>query len=231
MRDLLDRLADAPIVPTVMPISVDILAGYIRVLHEEDYPAVEVLCRPLEGAIELLRQINEMPERKLIAIGAGTITSETAARVAVELKPDFIVSPAFSRKVLAVTVAAGIPYIPAVEGFQDVQDVIDATQEHGLTPKLLKLCPVMNTSREYLRGLCGCFPGIRYCPTGDVRLESMETYLDWKSRPGVAAPMGSKFVPPSLLENKDFDAVRRQLRKIRELAEQARRSSGAVEPV
>jgi 2-dehydro-3-deoxyphosphogluconate aldolase/(4S)-4-hydroxy-2-oxoglutarate aldolase len=221
LLNIVDKLACAPVVPTVLPISVDILARYIQVLHEEDYPALEVLCRPAEDAVDLVKEINSRPERGLIALGMGTVTSERTARLASELRPDFLVSPAFSRSVLSVAVEAGIPYIPAVEGFQDVQDVLDAFGEHGLAVELLKLCPVINIGQDYIRMLCNCFPGIRFCPTGDPKLESLQTFVEWKRRPGIAAPMSAAFVPRKMLIDGDFDAVRQRLRHLRSLSNQA----------
>ncbi len=45
---VLDKIAKAPIVPTVFPMSADILCDFIRVLREQNYPALEILSRPLE---------------------------------------------------------------------------------------------------------------------------------------------------------------------------------------
>ena len=98
------------------------------------------------------------------------------------MKPDFLVSPAFSQRVLDAALEAKIPYIPAVHTFQDVQDVIDAFDDRGVEVRLLKLCPVYGLTRDYVRSLCGCFPGIVFCPTGEITLEN---YYDWKSTPGI----------------------------------------------
>jgi len=217
LSSIADKLGRAPIGINVLPISADILARYIQVLHEEDYPTLEILCRPPEEALSIVKELNTMPERKLIALGIGTVTSEQTARLAVELKPDFIVSPAFSRKVLAVAVEAGIPYIPGIEGFQEVQDVLDAFSDYGLPVEILKICPIINISPAYLTMLCNCYPGIRFCPTGDPKIESLETFVEWKKHPGIAAPMSAGFVPRKLLEEQDFDAVRQRLRYIRSL--------------
>jgi 2-dehydro-3-deoxyphosphogluconate aldolase / (4S)-4-hydroxy-2-oxoglutarate aldolase len=211
---ILDKMAKAPIVPTVFPISGDILCEYIQVLYEEKYPALEILSRPLEQALAAVKEINRRPERQLIHLGIGTILTEKAAQMAAELKPDFLVSPAFSRKVLQVAVKAHIPYIPAVRTFQDVQNVLEAFEEEGLDLKVLKLCPVEGLTPRYVNMLGGCFPGIVYCPTGEIDLDN---YLTWKASPFIAAPMGSGFVRLEDLKKRDFEKVRQSLKDIAKL--------------
>jgi 2-dehydro-3-deoxyphosphogluconate aldolase / (4S)-4-hydroxy-2-oxoglutarate aldolase len=215
MSSVLESIARAPFIPTVFPISADALCRYIEVLHEEGYSALEILSRPPEEALSVVRAINARPERKRIYLGIGTILTETAARRAAELRPDFLVSPAFSRKVLRVAAEARIPYIPAVRTFQDVQDVLDAFEEEHLPVRVLKLCPVEGLTIAYVNMLGGCFPGIMYCPTGEVTMDKIPY---WKSSPAIAAPMESKFVAKEDILAGDADKIRGRLREIARLA-------------
>jgi 2-keto-3-deoxy-6-phosphogluconate aldolase len=64
--------------------------------------------------------------------------------------------------------------------------------------------------------MAACFPGIFFCPTGEITLEN---YSQWKCVPAIAAPMGSRLIPRELLERNDFIAVRHRLRELRELAQ------------
>jgi 2-dehydro-3-deoxyphosphogluconate aldolase/(4S)-4-hydroxy-2-oxoglutarate aldolase len=223
---VLQELLNAPIAPTVYPFSADILCSYARALKAEGFPLLEVLARPAEATFRVIQEINVRPERHLIHWGIGTILTESLARQAIALQPDFLVSPAFSRRVLHVAVQAGIPYIPGVCTFQDVQDVLEAFEAEGLRVQVLKLCPIEGITSDYVRMLGGCYPNIAFCPTGEVTLENLGA---WKSTPYIAAPMGSLFVPETALEQRDFEAVRRHLRIIREVAEKGR--SGQVNPV
>src|SRR5262249_6051118 len=127
-----------PMVPTVFPCAADALCNYANALSSEGYCAIELLSRPPADALDVFRRICERPERQVIKWGIGTIKTADAARQFAQLRPDFFVSPAFSRRVLEVAFEVGIPYIPGVQSFQDVQDVIDAFDELGLTVKLLK---------------------------------------------------------------------------------------------
>ncbi len=210
-------IADAPVLPTLHPdhLDEDAVCSYVRLMYEEQYAALEILCRPLESALRLFRRISRREERKLIALGLGTITSADAAKRAVEARPDFIVSPAFSRNVLRVAVVAGITYVPGVFTCQDVQDVLDAFEDEGLGVEVLKLCPANGVGVDYVQMLAGCFPGIRFCPTGGMSLDNLAY---WRECPHVGAPMGSLFVPQELLENGNWTEVRQRLRQVRDVA-------------
>lgn len=208
-------LLAAPALPTVYPIGADTLCGYADALAAEQFPALEVLARPLAELLPTLREVFSRPQRNSVYWGIGTLKNRADALEAAELRPDFFVSPAFSRRVLEVAVECGIPYIPGVFTFQDVQNVIDVFDEFGLSVQILKLCPVFGLTAEYVRGMAGCFPGISFCPTGEITLEN---YSHWKRMPAITAPMGSRLIPRELIERKDFTAVRDRLRVLRELA-------------
>ncbi|MEX0642803.1 MAG: bifunctional 4-hydroxy-2-oxoglutarate aldolase/2-dehydro-3-deoxy-phosphogluconate aldolase [Pirellulales bacterium] len=213
--ELYAALVAAPALPTVYPIGADVLCGYAEALAAEQFPALEILARPLTDVLPTLREVFALPARKMVYWGIGTLKNRADALAAAELRPDFFVSPAFSRRVLEVAVDRGIPYIPGVYTFQDVQDVLDAFDEFGLSVQLLKLCPVYGLTAEYVRSLAACFPGIAFCPTGEINLEN---YEQWKRMPAIVAPMGSRLIPRELLERNDFTAVRQRLQELRKLA-------------
>jgi len=212
--ELYEQLIAALMVPTVFPLASDILRPYAQLLADEGFPAIEVLARPLDKALEVFQELTPS-DRRLIKWGMGTVCTRSAAQQAVEYRPDFIVSPAFSRRVFDVAANADIPYIPGVHSFQDVQNVIDHFEERGMRVRLLKLCPVFDITVEYLRSLRGCFPDIHFCPTGGI---SFDNYAEWKSIPGIVAPMSSQFVPQQWIEERCDDDIRQRLGQIRVLA-------------
>jgi 2-dehydro-3-deoxyphosphogluconate aldolase/(4S)-4-hydroxy-2-oxoglutarate aldolase len=214
--DLHNKLHKAPYLPTVFPVDVNGLCQFAQLLHDEGYPAIEVLARPEDDLLDVFYQINQRPERLLLQWGVGTVKTAATARKVLELKPDFVVSPAFSRRVLEACAQAKVPYMPAVQTFQDVQNVVEAFDDLGLDLQLLKLCPVYGLTSEYVQSMAKCFPGIRFCPTGEI---TMENYCYWKKLPEIVTPMGSRMVPRELMQAGDFTAIRKRLRLLRDLAE------------
>src|SRR6266511_3112651 len=90
---LLERIAAAPVCPTVLPKPIEVLRPYAEALAAESFPALEILGRPMDAALDVFQQICQSKHRKLIAWGIGTVLSESDAARAAELRPDFLVSP------------------------------------------------------------------------------------------------------------------------------------------
>lgn len=217
-EDVLKKLVGAPAQLNIMPhFSVDAVCGYIDLLHEESFPILEILGRPMDDALELLAQVNERPQRAKVFMAVGTVRTRDDAKRVVELKPDFVVSGAFSRRVLDVTVEAGIPYVPAISTLQDIQNVLDAFEDVGRELKVLKVCPADMTNIYFLSMYAGIFPGISFCPTGNIRLEDIPA---WKAMPWMGAPMERWFIADELIHAEDWEAIRTRLREIKELARQ-----------
>lgn len=215
--DITASIANAPALLPVFPQyakQTKKLCQFLEILHEQAYPAMEILCRPLPEALESLKALNDCSARNLVSIGLGTVRTEKDACAAVKVKPDFLVSAAFSRRVLAVAAEAAIPYIPVVSSLQDIQDVWEAFEDFGLELSVLKLCPVEGMTPNYIRCLCGCFPGITFCPTGTVPIKDIPR---WRAIPGIGASIESKYVPGELIEQGDWAQVRQRLQCIKQL--------------
>ena len=207
----IDRLRSAGMIPTVLPRDEAGLVVLMQALADAEYPALEVLCRPKEQALPLVARLNAVPERKRILLGLGTVLTADDARDALSLEPDFVVSPAFSERVLGVCVDHHTPYLPGISTFQDVQDVWEAFHDRGVKLRALKLCPCDGVDESFLAMLGGAFPGIEYFPSGMVTLGN---YGVWKARHGVAAPMGGSLVPADMIDRANRDEIAERLRVI-----------------
>ena len=218
--DVLKDLAEAPVTLNVYPQrSAETMCGFLEVMKAEDYRILEILGRPVAEAADLLRQLNDAPQRSLARVGLGTIKTQRDAEAVVDLHPDFIVSPAFSARVLAVAADAGIPYIPGIITLQDVQDVLEAFEDNGLELKVLKVCPINILNYEYFEVLHGIYPGVVFCPTGTV---TPETLAKWKALSYVGPAMENWFVPAEMLDAQDWPAARGRLAEIREIVRKAK---------
>ena len=215
--DLLERFADAPATVNIYPVhSVDTVCALLKVMKEQDFPVLEILARPLAPTLELMRQLNDRPERALADVGFGTIKTRADAVAAVELGPDFLVAPTFSRNVLDVAVEADIPYVPGVSTLQDIQDVVEAFEDVGRELKVLKVCPVDMLLPSIVQSMGAIYPGITYCVTGNnLTLEAMP---EWTALPCVGPVMQSEFLPAERLNAGDWDFVASRLQQLRQLA-------------
>ncbi len=64
--------------------------------------------------------------------------------------------------------------------------------------KVLKIYPVDMLSFEIVQGMANTFPGITFCPTGTVPLETLPK---WKKMPCIGAVMTSRIVPATIVKS------------------------------
>lgn len=207
---------------------VDRVCQLVDIMVEEGFFLLEILARPAEDAETLLREFNERPQRGKVRLAVGTLKRAAETRRFAELRPDVLVSPAFSRNVLDAAVKYNLPYLPGVCTLQDIQDVIDALEAAGRDVKILKLCPVEIMTWNYVRMLASIYTGITFCPTGTIMLEDLPM---WRSLPCIGPAMECHFVPPEMIDSGDAEKIRQRLRDIRRYAMQDGTSCRESQPV
>ncbi len=221
-RDLVRAIRGAPHLPTIFPADVDpeALCRVADLMAQEGYAAIEVLCRPFETAMELLGEVFARPQRRAVFWGIGTLKGRSDAQAAAALKPDFLVSAAFSQPVFEVALAHDISYFPGFETIRDAQEILEIVQEAGRPLELLKLCPCWDARPLYLAALGQIFPGVAFCPSGDVALHN---YVHYLQMPNMCAPMGADLVPRPYFQKRDFDAIQQRLRVLKIMAQEVER--------
>lgn len=168
-----------PVIPLVtvkaMP-DVDVIGDG---LVDGGLPVAEVALRS-EHSVEAIRRL---AARGDIAVGAGTVLTVEQARTVLEAGARFIVTPGLDLEVVDHVHAAGVPVIPGVLTPSEIQ----AAARLGLTH--LKLFPADAVDAPAcLRAFSAVYPGMRFMPSGGVRLTDVATYL---SLPTVFAVSGS----------------------------------------
>ncbi|AQA03850.1 aldolase [Mycobacterium sp. MS1601] len=168
-----------PVIPllTVRTMSdVDALGGG---LVDGGLPVAEVALRS-EHSVAAIRRL---AARGDIEVGAGTVLTVQQARTALDAGARFIVTPGLDLEVVRYTQDAGVPVIPGVLTPSEIQ----AASRLGLTH--VKLFPADAVDAiACLRAFTAVYPGMRFMPSGGVRLTNVANYL---SLPSVFAVSGS----------------------------------------
>ncbi len=142
-------------------------------------PVVEVALRSQYG----LAAIGRWAARGDIAVGSGTVLTVEQARAALEAGARFIVTPGLDIEVVRYLQACAVSVIPGVLTPSEVQ----AASGLGLTH--VKLFPADAVdATACLRAYAAVYPGVRFMPSGGVRLASVASLL---SLPSVFAVSGS----------------------------------------
>ncbi|GAA1695597.1 4-hydroxy-2-oxoglutarate aldolase [Mycolicibacterium murale] len=173
------RMSEYPVIPllTVRAMGdVDVIGDG---LVDGGLPIVEVALRTSHSLAALRR----LAARADILVGAGTVLTVEQARAALEAGARFIVTPGLDVEVVRYVQACGVPVIPGVLTPSEVQTA------SGLGLTQLKLFPADAVdATACLRAFAAVYPGVRFMPSGGVRLTSVANLL---SLPSVFAVSGS----------------------------------------
>lgn len=121
------------------------------------------------------------------------------ARKVVDAGARFIVSPGLNRSVVTWCQEREIPVFPGIS----TPTELEAALELGLTE--VKFFPAEPSGgASMLRALASPYQGVRFMPTGGIRLENLAQYL---RLPNVLTCGGSWICPGHLVEQNRFDQV------------------------
>jgi 2-dehydro-3-deoxyphosphogluconate aldolase/(4S)-4-hydroxy-2-oxoglutarate aldolase len=134
-----------------------------------------------------------------LLVGAGTVIRSAQVEAALEAGARFIVSPGFSRAVVAECRQAGVPVFPGVATATEIQAALEADVE------VVKFFPAEASGGvPALKALAAPFGSVRFVPTGGITVQTLPRYL---SLPAVLAVGGSWIVAPELLATGNFGRV------------------------
>ena len=154
-------------------------------------------------ALEAIRQTSDQVPGLLV--GAGTVHSVDMARRAVEAGAKFIVSPGLSQTVVDWCRERDIPVFPGVSTPTELETAL----ELGLTE--VKFFPAEQSGgAAMLSALASPYQGIRFRPTGGIRLENLAEYL---RLPNVLACGGSWVCPARLVAQDRFEEIEELCRR------------------
>jgi 2-dehydro-3-deoxyphosphogluconate aldolase/(4S)-4-hydroxy-2-oxoglutarate aldolase len=159
------RIGAARVVPVLRLADADGAVRAVAGCVEAGLDVVE-LTATTSGWPDALRRVRDAhPDR---VVGVGTVLDADAARAAIDLGADFLVSPC---PVPAVRDVAGIT--PFIEGGMTVAELVDAGSRG-----LAKLFPAHVGGPQFLRSVLAVAPTLRVIPTGGIRVADVSTWLD-----------------------------------------------------
>ncbi|GGP40976.1 bifunctional 4-hydroxy-2-oxoglutarate aldolase/2-dehydro-3-deoxy-phosphogluconate aldolase [Saccharothrix coeruleofusca] len=191
-----DLLALSPVIPVVVVDDAAHAVPLARALLRGGIGVIELTLRTPAALAAIERVAAEVPE---IVIGAGTVTAPEHAEQAAKAGAAFLVTPGSTDRVLDAAEDTGLPFLPGAATVSEAMRLA----ERGLTA--LKFFPAEAAGGvDYLKSIGGPLPGLRFCPTGGITVESAPRYL---ALPNVGCVGGSWLTPKDALAAGDFDRV------------------------
>ena len=118
-------------------------------------------------------------------VGVGTIVDSEQVRAAAAAGARFVVSPGLVPEVIETALELGLEPMP---GVFTATEILTATAAGA---RVMKLFPASCGGPSYLRALRGPFPTIAIIPTGGVRIDEVQAYLEAGA---TAIALGSELV-------------------------------------
>lgn len=215
-KKITDAIMDQGILPLYFNASGEISLEVLKAIYRAGIQAVEYTNRG-DAALSNFRKMVALRNAEMpgLLLGVGTIKNMQQAKDYLVAGADFLVSPGFVPDVAAHCVAADIFYAP---GCMTPSEII-AAENAGIG--FIKLFPGNMLGTEFLSTIKDIFPKLLFMPTGgvDTTRESIES---WYKAGVCAVGMGSKLISKKLMEDRDFDRIEAETKKVLELIKSVR---------
>ncbi|WP_105199229.1 MULTISPECIES: bifunctional 4-hydroxy-2-oxoglutarate aldolase/2-dehydro-3-deoxy-phosphogluconate aldolase [unclassified Pseudoalteromonas] len=189
-------LASAPVVPVVVIERLEDAAPLAQALYKGGLRALEITLRTPVAAEAVKIMKETVPDAY---VGTGTVIDKATFAASVNAGADFMVSPGVNDELLALASQSDIPFLPGAATPSEVMRLA----ERGFS--FLKFFPAAAAGGPaMLKSIGGPLPGIKFCPTGGISLQSAPEYL---ALDNVVCVGGTWMLDKKLIENKDWQAI------------------------
>lgn len=194
-----------PIIAVITIDNIDDAVPLAKALVSAGVNLLEITLRT-SVALDAIDQIHQQVPNAIV--GAGTVCTADQFQQAVTAGVKFIVSPGLTEELIIANENLkrlgrwpGV-FIPGVATASEIMRASNAGY------KLLKCFPAQAIGAvELIKAWAGPFPDIQFCPTGGVKPDNFQKYLDL---PNVICTGVSWLCEPSLLENAKWQEVEKR---------------------
>lgn len=190
------RLNKTGIVAIIRGIERHHLIETVKALHGGGVECVEVTFNT-PGAAEMIKHIKESFQGKIF-VGAGTVTDEKTAKVALEAGAEFILSPSLHREVIECTNQYGAISIPGV--FTPTEMVL----AHQWGADIVKIFPAGLLGPEYIKQVRGPLDNIEIMAVGGIDLNNTAAFIQAGS---MGVGIGNALVNKKLIQAGRYEEI------------------------
>lgn len=196
MISFASQLRAAPLIPVLTIADLDKAEGLALALQAGGLKNLEVTLRTPVALEAIALMKAAAPD---LLIGAGTVLSEGDVEACFKVAADFIVTPGSSPGLRAALLKADANVMVGVATATEIMSRL----EEGFG--VLKFFPAEQSGgAAALKSFAGPLPDARFCPTGGVTPDKIESYL---SLPNVIAVGGTWIATPEMIAAGDFATI------------------------
>lgn len=169
---MLAKLLERPLIPVIVIETAETVEPLAEALLEGGLDVIEITFRTAAAAAAIERIRKRFPE---MLVGAGTVVTPEQTQRALDIGVDFGLAPGLNPETVKTFQQHDTLFIPGVMTPSEIE------QGLSLGCRLLKFFPAGPAGGpKMLTALGGPYAGlgVKFCPTGGVKLENMNEYLN-----------------------------------------------------
>jgi 2-dehydro-3-deoxyphosphogluconate aldolase / (4S)-4-hydroxy-2-oxoglutarate aldolase len=196
MASFASQLRAAPLIPVLTISDASKAEGLALALKAGGLRNLEVTLRTPVALEAIALMKAAAPD---LLIGAGTVLSEGDVEASFKVGADFIVTPGTSKGLRAALLKADANVMVGVATATEIMSRL----EEGFG--VLKFFPAEQSGgAAALKSFGGPLPDARFCPTGGVSVDKIQSYLDLHN---VVAVGGTWIATPEMISSGDFAGI------------------------
>ncbi|MDB5230814.1 MAG: bifunctional 4-hydroxy-2-oxoglutarate aldolase/2-dehydro-3-deoxy-phosphogluconate aldolase [Chitinophagaceae bacterium] len=213
---ILQLIPEQGILPLYFYKDTDVSIAVLKALFNAGIRTVEYTNRG-EAALKNFKEMRKVCDTELkgMYLGVGTIKNADSAKAFIDAGADYLISPGLVEDAIKVADQNNILWVP---GCMTPTEIIKAEQ---LGAKMVKLFPGNLLGPSFVSAIKELFPGMLFMPTGGVDVDK-ENISGWFKAGVCAVGMGSKLITKAALENKAYDELTEQTKKVLEIIKSVR---------
>ncbi|GAP75042.1 MULTISPECIES: bifunctional 4-hydroxy-2-oxoglutarate aldolase/2-dehydro-3-deoxy-phosphogluconate aldolase [Pseudoalteromonas] len=199
-------LTSAPVVPVVVIDRLEDAEPLAKALYNGGLKALEITLRtPVAAeAVKVMKQA--VPDAY---VGTGTVIDKATFDASIAAGADFMVSPGVNDQLLELASQCDTPFLPGAATPSEVMRLA----ERGFS--FLKFFPAQAAGGPaMLKSIGGPLPGVKFCPTGGISLDTAPQYLALNN---VVCVGGTWMLDKTLIEKQDWHAIEQLARQASQL--------------
>ncbi|MEH7386224.1 bifunctional 4-hydroxy-2-oxoglutarate aldolase/2-dehydro-3-deoxy-phosphogluconate aldolase [Bacillus sp. JJ1521] len=194
----LEKIKTIKLVAIIRSKSSDGLENTVESLYEGGIRAIEITTNT-PGALKGIEWIRE--NYTDVLVGAGTVLDSETARLAVLSGAEFMLTPTLKKETIETANRYGIPVIP---GVYTPTEILTAYEFGAI---MVKIFPIRQLGPKYLQDLLGPLPFLEVMAVGGISIENAGDYL---KAGAVSLGIGSSLVDDKLVQQGDFEEIKRR---------------------
>lgn len=197
----------------------DIVLGkeILRACYDGGSRLMEFTARG-DFAFEVFSELNKFAIKELpgMIMGVGSITDAGSASMFMQMGANFIVTPSLREDIAKVCNRRKVLWSPGCGSLTE----INRAEELGC--ELVKLFPGSTYGPDFVKAIKDPQPWTSIMPTGGVNTEK-SNLQQWFDAGVLCVGMGSKLITKELLDKRDFQTLRDNVKQVLNTIEECRR--------